>query len=87
MSYQSTTAKLTVAVKSLKKSYFEGNALSITSLNDKGEFDVLPEHTNFISLIRNYVIIDKGQKAEQKFVVSNGILRVKDNKVDVFIEI
>jgi F0F1-type ATP synthase epsilon subunit len=87
VAYQSTKTKLTVTIKSLKKLYFEGSALSITGLNDKGEFDVLPEHINFISLIKNYIIIDKGLKSEQKLVISNGILRVKENRVEVFLEV
>jgi len=78
---------MTVSIKSLKKTYFEGNACSLTSVNDMGEFDILPEHANFISLIKNYSIIDKDLKSEQKFVISNGILRVKENKVEVFLEV
>ena len=78
---------IVVSVKSLKKTYFDGKAESITSLNDTGEFDILSEHANFISLIRNYIVIDRGLKSEQKFMISNGILRVKENKVEVFLEV
>ena len=78
---------ITVLVKSLKKTYFEGKASSLTSLNDTGEFDILSEHANFISLIKKYVIIDKGLTSEQKLVVSNGVLRVKENKVEIFLEV
>jgi len=81
------SSNLNVLVKSRKKTYFKGDALSVTCLNDKGEFDILPEHANFISLIRNYIIIDKGLKSEQKFVISNGILRIKENKAEVFLEV
>jgi F0F1-type ATP synthase epsilon subunit len=84
---EKTTSNLNVSVRSKKKTYFKGNAVSITSLNDKGEFDILPGHANFISLISKYVVIDKDQKSEQKFVVSNGILRVKENTVEVFLEV
>ncbi|PIS22556.1 hypothetical protein COT50_01460 [candidate division WWE3 bacterium CG08_land_8_20_14_0_20_41_10] len=78
---------IAVSIRSLKKSYFDGEAITLTSLNDTGEFDILSEHANFISLIRNYIIIDKGIKSEQKFVISNGILRVKENRVEVFLEV
>ena len=78
---------MTATVRSLKKSYFDGKLVTFTSLNDTGEFDILSEHANFISLIRNYIIIDKGLPSEQKLVISNGILRVKENKVEVFLEV
>lgn len=81
------SSNLNVSVRSRKKTYFKGGALSVTSLNDEGEFDILPEHANFISLIRSYIVIDKGLKSEQKFVISNGISRVKENKVEVFLEV
>lgn len=78
---------IAVSIKSLKKTYFDGKATTLTSLNETGEFDILSEHANLISLIRNYIIIDKGLKSEQKFMISNGILRVKENKVEVFLEV
>ena len=87
MPYQPVNAKIDASIRSLKKAYFEGEASSLTSLNDKGEFDILPSHANFITLIQNYIIVNKGQKSEQKFLISNGILRVKENKVEVFLEV
>lgn len=78
---------IVVSIKSLKKSYFDGKVVTFTSLNDTGEFDILSEHANFISLIRNYIIVDKDLASEHKFMISNGILRVKENKVEVFLEV
>jgi F0F1-type ATP synthase epsilon subunit len=78
---------LDVNIRSRRKSYFEGKTYSVSSLNDTGEFDVLPQHANFISLIRNQLILNKSAKDEQKFVISTGIMRVKDNKVDVFLDV
>jgi len=78
---------LDINIRNRKKTYFEGKGRTVTSLNDKGEFDILPQHANFISLIRNYVILNKGTKEEQKFVISTGVLRVKENKVSVFLDV
>jgi len=78
---------LTVNIRSRKKSFFEGKTRTVTSLNDNGEFDILPQHANFVSLIRNYLVLNKGTKEEQKFVISTGVLRVKENKVDVFLDV
>lgn len=78
---------LDVNIRNRKISYFEGRGGSVTSLNDRGEFDILPQHANFISLIRNYIILNKGTKGEQKFVIGTGVVRVKENKVDVFLDV
>jgi len=40
-----------------KEVFFEGEAESVSSENQLGKFDVLPQHANFISLIFNEVII------------------------------
>jgi F0F1-type ATP synthase epsilon subunit len=84
---EKVASNLNVSIRSKKKTYFKGGTMSVTSLNDKGEFDILPGHANFISLISKYVVIDKGQDSEQKFIISNGILRVRENTVEVFLEV
>lgn len=78
---------LTVNIRSRKKSFYEGKADSVTSLNDKGEFDVLAQHANFISIISNYVILNKNTKEEKKFVITSGVLRVKADIVDIFLDV
>lgn len=74
-------------MRSRKKSFFAGKATSITSINDKGEFDILSQHANFISLIKNYVIFNKGMKSEQKFEIGTGVLRNKGNEVEIFLNV
>lgn len=76
-----------VNVRSPRKIFFSGKAYSVTSINDKGEFDILPLHANFISLIKDYIVIDKGRKEEKKFIISKGILKVEKNRVDIFLDI
>ena len=78
---------LNISIKDRKKIYFEGNALSITSSNIKGEFDVLPMHADFITLIKKYVIIDRGLTTQQQFDIDNGVMAVLANKVYVYLGI
>lgn len=47
---------------------------AVSSKNDKGIFDILPEHENFISVIK-----------EMK--IENGILRAYKNRVNIYIGI
>lgn len=67
------------------KVLFQGEVRSVTSQNAKGEFDVLDQHTNFISLI------EKGLKYEQmgqEFVeikFDRAVMQVNKNEVKVFL--
>lgn len=77
--------KLILTVKSRDGDVFSAPVKSVTSNNDKGRFDVLSYHANFISLIKDYVeYIDMNDK-KTKLQVRDAVMRVEDNKVDVFI--
>ncbi len=78
---------LTVSVKGPKNELFNGEAISITSVNKKGKFDILPFHINFISLISDYVIIREENKKEITFPLEKGVLRVYGDKVNILIGI
>lgn len=84
----STSAeKIHLLVRNRTQLLFDDDVKSITSKNDTGIFDVLPEHANFISIISSPLIIGKldGKKQEVKF--DNGILKVKDNAVFCYIDL
>ena len=78
--------KLFLNMQSQDRVFHKGGVETVTGLNDKGEFDILLQHANFISLVRNYIIIDKGLKTEKKFAIAKGILRTTKNRVDIFLD-
>ena len=63
-----------------------GDALTVSSVNETGEFDVLHKHANFVTLIRGYVIVDKGLPTEKKFEIDSGVLAAKTDSVDVYLD-
>lgn len=65
---------------------FEGYAKSVSSKNPEGNFDVLPEHENFVTLIVEGVVIvdENGQKHE--FKLGKGLLEAESNLVKIFVE-
>ena len=69
----------------MKKEGFEGKAISVSSQNQLGDFDILPQHTNFITLIYNYLTIVTPKKEIIKYNFKRGVLRVRKNKVEVFL--
>lgn len=82
-----TNTSLSVEIKSIKKTYFEGTASSVTSTNQKGEFDILPQHANLITLIQDYIILNKSTDKTKKFIITKGILKVENNQVLVFLDV
>lgn len=61
------------------------DVLSLTSVNEKGIFDILPLHSNFISLVEQKVTLTRMDGSKEEVVVSNGILRVIENRVEIYI--
>ncbi len=78
--------ELQVSIKSNKKTYFSGVCYSITSSNELGEFDILPQHANIICLIKDYIIVDKTSVSEKKIPIRQGILVGKENTVQIFLD-
>ncbi len=83
----SSVPLLRVFVRSRNRTFFEGPALAITSNNERGIFDILPFHANFISLINDYIEISLPNGDKQRIDIDKGLLRVTDDTVDVYLEI
>ncbi len=66
---------------------FDAKVESITCVNEKGKFDILPYHIQFISLLdQNINFVDEyGQ--HRSIVLTNGILRVIRNTVSIYGEV
>ncbi len=72
------------------KSYFDGVAFSLSATNKTGDFDILPHHHNFISLLIPCVVTIRTVENEEKPVkikISGGILHVKADEVIVFLDV
>jgi len=84
---EDNTNLLFVTVNSRKGKLFEGNAKSVTSFNKVGRFDVLGKHANFISLIEKEVLIHKRDDTVDPIPLTNGVMRVVNNQVDIYVGI
>ncbi len=76
---------LYAVIRSKDQLLYQGNVSALTSYNDKGTFDVLPEHINFISLIKDRLIVHEKIGQNKEIKVGRGILKVFSNKVFVYI--
>ena len=76
---------INVVVRNRNTVLFQDKVSSVTSYNDRGVFDILPEHISFISLIKNSVIIHKNKNESQEIKINNGVVRVYKNNVFFYI--
>src|SRR5260221_13407232 len=79
--------KIHLTVRNRKQILFNEDVKSVTSRNDTGLFDILPEHANFISLVTSPLVIVKINGQKQEITFSNGIVKVKDNAVFCYIDL
>ena len=79
--------RISVQILSPSKVLFAGSAVALTSLNEKGRFDILPHHANFISIVKEYLIVHPNRKSKQKIEIKTGVLHCKNNVINVFVDI
>ena len=75
---------LKVRINSPEALIWEGEALSVSSKNSQGTFDVLPFHTNFVSIIENEPIkINTGHDIKE-YKFSFSVMYVHSNTVFIY---
>lgn len=75
-------------VSNLNEIIYYGKALSVSSENKLGRFDVLFGHSNFISLVfknMSIVTLENGKKMTHSFSFDKGVLEVVKNRVNIFL--
>jgi F0F1-type ATP synthase epsilon subunit len=84
---QAASKLLEVKLRSPYQNYYSGAATSVSAKNRLGVFDVLPDHTPFFTLLVASVVTVRTAKETLEFKVENGILKTKNNQVDIFLNI
>jgi len=74
-----------VTIYSLESILFQGEVKALTSVNEKGKFDILPLHSNFISIVRDYVILHQKNGEEKTFKLSQGVIKLNNNQANIFL--
>lgn len=80
-------ASLNVLIRARDGIKYQGEATTISSINARGVFDVLPSHANFICTIEKKVWLQTLQGERQEFNVENGVLHVASDRVVVYLGI
>lgn len=82
-----TKEKLILMVRDRNALLFQGEVAAVSSFNDKGPFDILPQHANFISIIKKHVVIHLPTKEKKRIELESGIMKVHNNNVEIYLGI
>lgn len=67
--------------------FYENDVKSLSSENDLGKFEILPNHVAMVTSLNPFVTYFTEKSGEKrKAFISTGILKVKDNKVEILCE-
>ncbi len=78
---------LHIKVASPYQVYFDEPGLSISGVNKTGPFDVLPGHHNFITLLEPCELLIRTKDDERKIRINGGLMHVKADMADVFLDV
>lgn len=79
--------KLYVKITTPKGLLFGGTAVSVSSYNAKGKFDLLVKHINYVTKIEKQIEVITESRELKVFPVESGVLRSAENVVDVYLGI
>ena len=78
---------LSVTVKEPEKTVFDGFATTITSVSNRGKFDILAFHANFIALIQETIILGQEDKDPVVIPIKTGVMKVRQNSIKIILGI
>jgi F0F1-type ATP synthase epsilon subunit len=80
--------QLMVKISSPRKIIYQGIAISVSSVNSEGPFDILADHGNFVTLVQNHpVIIRTIDKKTLTFIFPLAVIYTRRNRVTIFTDI
>lgn len=76
---------LSVTILHPDRQIYKGSAVAVSSVNEQGFFDILPMHTNFISIVREYVHVWENKEEKKEFKIEKGIVKAVENTIYIFV--
>jgi F0F1-type ATP synthase epsilon subunit len=79
--------KIKVTIRARSGLLFQGMVDAVSSVNKVGVFDVLPWHTNFVTEIKDTIIVYLPQGLKTDFPINRGLMKVENNTVEIYVGI
>ncbi len=75
---------LKVRVMALGEMIWEGSAMTVSAENTSGPFDILPEHANFITILKESPITIRTANGIKEFSFPRSLLYAGDNVIKIY---
>lgn len=77
---------LTIRISSPEEVLWSGEAFAVSSTNSQGNFDILPHHTGFLTIVENQPIkiSSKKKKVLQEFRFPRALIYNRNNQVSIY---
>ena len=75
-----------VTVQSPDAVVWQGQALLISSANSEGDFDIMPDHARFMTLISGTpLVVNEVDGSNRSFTFDNAVLVFQDNNAKIYV--
>jgi F0F1-type ATP synthase epsilon subunit len=78
---------LHVKIASPTQIFYDGQAVSVSAVNEVGNFDILEGHANFFTLLTEGEAIVFDGYQYFNFPITKGVMKVTNNDVSLFVDI
>lgn len=85
MKHFTEVLELKVVARSPFHVHYEGVATAVSATNTVGNFDILPGHADFFSILTAGEVIIETTADPVSFNITNGIIAVRDGEVMLFV--
>ncbi len=65
--------------------HYEGEASGLSAANPVGKFDILPGHADFFSMLVPCTVTIDTLEEPVTFEITSGIITVRDNSINLFV--
>jgi len=79
--------KFKVKVRDTENIIYEGEVERISSFNEVGPFDIYPMHANFISIIRQELVLYDNNQRVKELAFEQAVMKVKQDSANIFLGI
>lgn len=67
--------------------FYEGDAYSLTAVNEVGPFDILPRHRNFLCMLVPCNLMIQTPDGQKDVKIDRALMHVKADRVVVFMDV
>ena len=84
---KSDNSRLKVIARAPFELYYQGDAKLVSAENRVGQFDILPGHADFFSVMTPCQVVIETDQEPVNIDITNGIIGVRDDNVLLFLNI